>query len=149
MALPDGVPTITVKDTRTHPDGPGHRGRFTLTPDAPTVTLTNHGQIIMGAANALWDEETDEAAVTVVVADLTHKLTAQTPPAPLATLASCTGCPTVEEVSHYRLIRGMAMQRQEHEPAAADAKARAWAQSHAETCRAIPKPPEPPVTPPQ
>ncbi|MGW3330277.1 hypothetical protein ACWDF9_06980 [Streptomyces rubiginosohelvolus] len=69
MALPDGVPTITVKDTRTHPDGPGHRGRFTLTPDAPTVTLTNHGQIIMGTANALWDDETGEAAVTVVVAD--------------------------------------------------------------------------------
>lgn len=69
MALPDGVPTITVRDTRTHPDGPGHRGRFTLTPDAPTVTLTDHGQIIMGAATALWDDETGEAAVTVVVAD--------------------------------------------------------------------------------
>ncbi|NUS76694.1 MAG: hypothetical protein HOV70_10905 [Streptomyces sp.] len=84
-----------------------------------------------------------------LVVDLTHRLTVHTPPAPLATLASCTGCPTTEEFSHYRVIRGMAMQRQEHEPAAADAKARAWAQSHAETCRAIPKPPEPPVTPPQ
>ncbi|MFW3477247.1 hypothetical protein [Streptomyces microflavus] len=69
MALPDGVPTITVRDTRTHPDGPGHRGHFTLTPDAPTVTLPEHGQIIMGTATALWDEETGEAAVTVLVAD--------------------------------------------------------------------------------
>lgn len=69
MALPDGVPTITVRDTRTHPDGPGHRGHFTLTPDAPTVTLPEHGQIIMGQATATWDDETGEAAVTVVVAD--------------------------------------------------------------------------------
>ncbi|MEU0309768.1 hypothetical protein [Streptomyces cyaneofuscatus] len=70
MALPNDVPTITVRDTRTHPDGAGHLGRFDLTPGPPTVTLTGHGQIIMGAATALWDDETGEAAVTVVVSDV-------------------------------------------------------------------------------
>ncbi|MBK3547863.1 hypothetical protein [Streptomyces sp. MBT60] len=95
-----------------------------------------------------WPENVLARYLTVggATVDLTHKLTVHTPPAPLATLASCTGCPTAEEFSHYRVIRGMAMQREEHVPAAAEEQARAWAQSHAETCRAIPKPP---VTPPQ
>ncbi|MFI6138044.1 hypothetical protein ACIBCC_07650 [Streptomyces griseus] len=69
MALPNGVPTITVRDTRTHPDGAGHRGRFTLAPAPATVTLAEHGQIIMGAATAFWDDETGDASVTVLVAD--------------------------------------------------------------------------------
>lgn len=69
MALPEGVTTITVRDTRTHPDGAGHRGRFTLTPDAPTVTLTGHGQIIMGTSRATWNDDTGVAAVTVLPSD--------------------------------------------------------------------------------
>ncbi|MDX3336908.1 hypothetical protein [Streptomyces sp. ME02-6979.5a] len=68
--------------------------------------------------------------------DLTHRLTVHTPPKPFATLASCAGCPATEEVSHYRSNWG----EEEHDPEAADADARIWAQSHAETCRAIPKP---------
>ncbi|MGW1221447.1 hypothetical protein ACWD6O_13800 [Streptomyces californicus] len=70
MALPAGVATITVRDTRTHPDGAGHRGRFDLTPGPAAVTLTGHGQIIMGTATALWDEETGQAAVTVLPSDV-------------------------------------------------------------------------------
>ncbi|MET9999845.1 collagen-like protein [Streptomyces microflavus] len=70
MALPGDVPTITVRDTRTHPDGAAHRGRFDLTPGPAAVTLTGHGQIIMGAATALWDDETGEAAVTVLPSDI-------------------------------------------------------------------------------
>ncbi|MFI2084338.1 hypothetical protein ACH43Y_28765 [Streptomyces rubiginosohelvolus] len=95
-----------------------------------------------------WPENVLARYLTVggATVDLTHRLTVQTPPAPLATLASCTGCPTAEEFSHYRVIRGMVTQRQEHVPTAAGEQARAWAQSHAGTCRAIPKPP---ATPPQ
>ncbi|MFW3459687.1 hypothetical protein ACN24K_01670 [Streptomyces microflavus] len=70
MALPGDVPTITVRDTRTHPDGAAHQGRFDLTPGPAAVTLTGHGQIIMGAATALWDDETGEAAVTVLPSDI-------------------------------------------------------------------------------
>ncbi|MYR36338.1 hypothetical protein GTX14_04620 [Streptomyces sp. SID4944] len=76
--------------------------------------------------------------------DLTHRLTVHNPPEPFATLATCTGCPVTEERGHYRTyypsggFLGDAVE--EHEPEAADAQARAWAQSHAETCRAIPKP---------
>ncbi len=36
MALPDGVPTITVTDSRTHPDGGPMRGRVILRP-TPTI----------------------------------------------------------------------------------------------------------------
>ncbi|MFD4220430.1 hypothetical protein [Streptomyces griseus] len=68
--------------------------------------------------------------------DLTHRLTVHNPPKPFATLASCAGCPATEEVSHYRTNWGS----EEHNPEAADADARIWAQSHAETCRALPKP---------
>ncbi|WP_098007872.1 hypothetical protein [Streptomyces sp. sk226] len=68
--------------------------------------------------------------------DLTHRLTEHNPPKPFATLASCAGCPATEEVSHYRTNWGS----EEHDPEAADADARIWAQSHAETCRAISKP---------
>lgn len=47
----------------------------------------------------------------------------------------CTGCPASEEFPHW-----VGVYCDIHQPDAADKKARAWAQSHAETCRAIPKP---------
>ncbi|MEU5325631.1 hypothetical protein [Streptomyces parvus] len=68
--------------------------------------------------------------------DLTHRLTVHNPPKPFATLASCAGCPATEEVSHYRTNWG----DEDRDPDAADEDARIWAQEHAETCRAIPKP---------
>ena len=72
--------------------------------------------------------------------DLTHQLTLHTPPQAYATLAACTGCPASEEHNHHRLVWGATVQREEHQPEAADRDARAWAQSHAEKCRAMPKP---------
>ncbi|MFI2354704.1 hypothetical protein ACH5AG_08455 [Streptomyces anulatus] len=77
--------------------------------------------------------------------DLTHRLTVHNPPKPFASLASCAGCPATEEVSHYRTNWrfGAAFDEdggEEYDSDAADEDARAWAQSHAETCRAIPKP---------
>ncbi|TXS35733.1 glycerophosphodiester phosphodiesterase [Streptomyces sp. OR43] len=54
MALPDGVPTVTVVDSRTHPDGGPMRGRVTLTPEAPAVTSIEHGHIVMGAVTGRW-----------------------------------------------------------------------------------------------
>lgn len=56
------------------------------------------------------------------------------------TLATCTGCLTPKEFSHWRLIKGMVADREERDPEAADRDAREWAQSHAEKCRALPKP---------
>lgn len=58
------------------------------------------------------------------------------------TLATCTGCPASQEFSHWRLIEGMYANREERDPEAADQKAREWAQEHASTCRAMPRPEE-------
>lgn len=59
----------------------------------------------------------------------------------LATVAACTGCPAAEEFSHYRTYYGPdGFLAEKHDPDPADARARTWAQSHAETCRALPTP---------
>lgn len=60
------------------------------------------------------------------------------------TVATCTGCPASEVISHYRTahtVRAGSGPRCEdvHDPDAANAQARKWAQAHAETCRAMPK----------
>ncbi|NED12076.1 hypothetical protein [Streptomyces sp. SID9124] len=68
--------------------------------------------------------------------DLTYRLTVHNPPQPYATLATCTGCVATNEVSQYVSRWGV----EEHAPEIADAESRTWAQSHAETCRAMPKP---------
>jgi hypothetical protein len=49
--------------------------------------------------------------------------------------AACTGCPASEEFPHWVGVYGDI-----HQPDAADEKAREWAQAHAETCRAMPRP---------
>jgi hypothetical protein len=67
--------------------------------------------------------------------DLTHRLNALNPPTPISTVASCTGCSAAEERSHWV---GVCVDI--HQPDAADTAARKWAQSHAETCRAMPMP---------
>ncbi|MFD3955904.1 MULTISPECIES: hypothetical protein [Streptomyces] len=89
-----------------------------------------------------WPENVIARYLTVggATVDLTDQLNVLTPPQPYATLATCTGCPASSEHSHHRLVWGMTVQREEHHPEAAVQGAREWAQSHAETCRAIPKP---------
>lgn len=73
--------------------------------------------------------------------DLTSQLNVMTPPEPFATLAACSGCPASKEFSHWRLVWQLeGGQAEEHHPAAAVTDARAWAQSHAGTCRAMPRP---------
>ncbi|WP_037868243.1 hypothetical protein [Streptomyces sp. NRRL S-813] len=72
--------------------------------------------------------------------DITYMCNALTPPEPYATLANCTGCPDSSEHSHYRMVWGLTAQREERVPEAADKDAREWAQAHAETCRALPRP---------
>ena len=97
-------------------------------------------------ATAAWPEGVIARYITVggATVDLTHRLTLPPDPEPFATLATCTGCPASEERSHYRTYYGaggfLRDAKEEHEAEAADADARAWAQSHAETCRAMPKP---------
>jgi hypothetical protein len=56
------------------------------------------------------------------------------------TSAICTGCPEAEEFSHWQTVKGMYSERKVRDPEVADAAARKWAQSHAETCRALPRP---------
>lgn len=56
------------------------------------------------------------------------------------TLAACTGCPASTDFSHGRVHHGSYSDWEVHDPQAADVEARAWAQSHAETCRAMPRP---------
>ena len=58
---------------------------------------------------------------------------------------ACTGCPAKEVFSHYRTAytvhAGIGPRSEDvHDPDAANAKARKWAQSHAESCRAMPSP---------
>lgn len=91
---------------------------------------------------AAWPEGVVARYVTVGGApvDLTHRLTVHNPPKPFATLAACAGCPESEEFNHYRMVWGLTAQHEEHHPAAADRDARDWAQSHAEKCRALPRP---------
>ncbi|MFI8279771.1 hypothetical protein ACIGBH_33705 [Streptomyces sp. NPDC085929] len=90
-----------------------------------------------------WPEGVFARYLTVggATVDLTSRLNVMTPPEPFATLAACSGCPAAQEFSHWRLMWQLeGGQDEEHHPAAADKDARAWAQAHAETCRAMPKP---------
>lgn len=76
--------------------------------------------------------------------DLAGVLTLPPDPILIATRATCTGCPETKEVSHYRTYYSsggwLDTAVEEHEPDAAEAQARTWAQEHAERCRAMPRP---------
>ncbi|WP_033307360.1 hypothetical protein RFN58_06965 [Streptomyces iakyrus] len=72
--------------------------------------------------------------------DLTHQMNVLTPPEPYATLAACTGCPSTSEHNHHRMVWGLTSQYEKHLPELADSDAREWAQTHAEKCRALPRP---------
>ncbi|MFE9845787.1 GDSL-type esterase/lipase family protein [Streptomyces goshikiensis] len=54
MPLPDGVPAVTVTDTRKHPDGRPMRGKVIFRPRVRTITSTEHGLIVMGDAVGEW-----------------------------------------------------------------------------------------------
>ncbi|MFE7106613.1 hypothetical protein ACFU98_35235 [Streptomyces sp. NPDC057575] len=56
------------------------------------------------------------------------------------TSATCVACPATAEFSHWRVVKRMTFDDKVHDPNAADEAARAWAQEHAEKCRAMPKP---------
>ncbi|MFE1192899.1 hypothetical protein ACFW6E_08875 [Streptomyces olivaceoviridis] len=73
--------------------------------------------------------------------DLTHKLTLPPESEPFATLATCTGCPATKEVGHWTASHSYADGvKEERDEERADSLARDWAQRHAETCRAMPRP---------
>ncbi|MDF6043240.1 glycerophosphodiester phosphodiesterase [Streptomyces sp. JH14] len=67
MALPPGLQTVTVVDSRTHPDGGPMRGRVVLTPEVPVVTSAEHGTIVMGSAEVAWVD--GDFSVTVLACD--------------------------------------------------------------------------------
>lgn len=56
------------------------------------------------------------------------------------TFAACTGCPATTEFSHWRVVKRMTFDDKVRDPEAADRDAAEWAQVHAETCRAMPRP---------
>lgn len=93
---------------------------------------------------AAWPEGVIARYLTVggATVDLTLRHTLHATPEPFETLATCTGCPASKQVSHYRALVPMfgGHPVEEHEREIADAQARDWAQAHAETCRALPKP---------
>lgn len=74
--------------------------------------------------------------------ELTYRLNVLSPPAPYATAADCTGCPASKEFGHwYGSGNHLDGSFEEfHDAKRATGDARAWAQSHAETCRAMPHP---------
>jgi hypothetical protein len=74
--------------------------------------------------------------------DLTHQFTVNTPPEAYATLATCTGCPDTEQFRHWFGYGSEADGTYTEAPdqKRADNQARRWAQDHAETCRAMPRP---------
>ncbi|WP_030975153.1 hypothetical protein [Streptomyces sp. NRRL S-1824] len=67
MALPVGVPTVTVVDSRTHPDGGPMRGRVVLRPEPAVVTNPDGGHIVLGDAEARW--ENGALTLTVIAVD--------------------------------------------------------------------------------
>ncbi|WP_328313104.1 hypothetical protein OG432_24495 [Streptomyces sp. NBC_00442] len=54
MTLPPGLQTVTIVDTRQHPDGGPMRGRLTLRPEVDAISSAEHGLIVMGEARADW-----------------------------------------------------------------------------------------------
>jgi hypothetical protein len=56
------------------------------------------------------------------------------------TTALCSGCAAGQEFNHMRPVRGTYSTWETRDADAADQEARAWAQTHAETCRALPRP---------
>lgn len=54
MSLPPGLQTVTIVDTRQHPDGGPMRGRLTLRPEVAAISSAEHGLIVMGEARADW-----------------------------------------------------------------------------------------------
>lgn len=67
MALPVGVPTVTVVDSRTHPDGGPMRGRIVLRPEPALITNPDGGHIVLGDAEARWVD--GELTLTVIAVD--------------------------------------------------------------------------------
>lgn len=95
-------------------------------------------------SEAAWPEGVFARYFTVggATVDLTVIYTLPPDPQPIATLASCTGCPSGHQEDHYRVRYSFyhSGSTEEHDPQTAEEKARGWAQSHAETCRAMPRP---------
>ncbi|MEU1219208.1 hypothetical protein [Streptomyces microflavus] len=69
MALPEGAQTITITDSRTHPDGGPMRGRVTLRPAPAVVTNPAAGHTVQGDAEGRWVD--GELSLTVLAADAT------------------------------------------------------------------------------
>ncbi|MEU5133423.1 hypothetical protein [Streptomyces californicus] len=67
MPLPDGAETITLTDSRTHPDGGPMRGRVTVRPAPTVVTNVSLGHTVQGDAVGRWVD--GELSLTVLVAD--------------------------------------------------------------------------------
>ncbi|WP_098007871.1 hypothetical protein [Streptomyces sp. sk226] len=79
-----------------------------------------------------WPENTVARFLTVggAIVEVTHEPRYSSDTAPTVTVARCGGCPA-DTISGWAAYAGSA---------GADSTACTWAQTHAETCRALPKP---------
>lgn len=96
-----------------------------------------------GMNDTAWPEGVVARYLTVggATVDLTVRHTLPPKPIAVATRATCTGCPASTDEGHYRThYHGDFSSTEEHDPDGATARAREWAQEHAETCRAMPTP---------
>ncbi|MER8197058.1 hypothetical protein ABTY00_24210 [Streptomyces microflavus] len=69
MPLPEDAQTVTITDSRTHPDGGPMRGRVTLRPAPAVVTNPGAGHTVQGDAEGRWVD--GELSLTVLAADAT------------------------------------------------------------------------------
>ncbi|MFB6424654.1 hypothetical protein ACFCXC_14860 [Streptomyces microflavus] len=69
MPLPEDAQTITITDSRTHPDGGPMRGRVTLRPAPAVVANPAAGHTVQGDAEGRWVN--GELTLTVLAADAT------------------------------------------------------------------------------
>jgi hypothetical protein len=100
--------------------------------------------VVTVADQTVWPEGVIARYLTVggATIELTSRLNTFSPPEPFATLAICTGCQASEEVSHW-FSSGAHFNdtyEEERDEERANKNACKWAQSHAEQCRAMPKP---------
>jgi hypothetical protein len=92
-----------------------------------------------------WSEGLIARYLTVggATVDLTHKSPLGLPDQIVTTWASCTGCPASKEFPHGHSLDirfACAPRDEKRTPQGADELAREWAQSHADSCRAMPRP---------
>lgn len=97
----------------------------------------------MSTAPTRWPKGVIARYLTVggATVDITPILSRRLGDPPYELKVACTGCPGSKTIGTYRTEYDRARYgREVHDPEGAERDARQWAQSHADICRAMPKP---------